>query len=67
MKRFLASKSFLVTSILFSLLFIVNLTAIPDGTAIDLVFGILKSVLAGVISGFLIGGVFFLLRKKDKI
>lgn len=67
MKRFVTSKSFLITSVLFSLLFIVNLTATPDSTATDIIISILKSILAGVISGFLVGGLIFLVQKKKTL
>ncbi|AIQ44314.1 hypothetical protein MKZ24_05580 [Paenibacillus sp. FSL R7-0297] len=67
MKRFLTSKSFLITSVLFSLLFIVNLTATPDSTAADIVWSIFKSILAGIISGFLVGGPIFLVQKKRTV
>ncbi|ETT54105.1 hypothetical protein BK147_12735 [Paenibacillus sp. FSL R7-0337] len=67
MKRFLKSKSFLITSILFSFLFIMNIISPPDSTGMDIALSILKSVLAGVISGFIIGGILFLLLKKKSI
>lgn len=64
MKRFLTSKSFLITFILFSLLYIVNLTAVPGSSALDIAFSVLKSILAGFISGFMIGGLIYLIFKK---
>lgn len=64
MKRFLTSKSFLITFILFSLLYIVNLTAAPGASVIDIALSILTCILAGFISGFMIGRVIFLVLKK---
>lgn len=64
MKRFLKSKSFLITSILFSLLFIVNIVSTPDSTASDIVLSMTKCILAGVLSGFIFGGIIFLLLNK---
>ncbi|MBW4084461.1 hypothetical protein [Paenibacillus sp. S150] len=64
MKRFLKSKSFLITSILCSLLFIINIVATPDSTASDIALSLIKCLLAGVISGFVFGGMIFLLLNK---
>lgn len=67
MERFLKSKSFLITSVLFSLLFIMNIVSPPDSTGMDIALSVLKSLFAGLISGFIIGGILFLLLKKNSI
>lgn len=65
MIEFLKSKSFLISTTLFSLLFIMNV-GVTDSPLSEIVLSIIKSLLAGIICGFVVGGIIFLIQKKSR-
>ncbi|OME70492.1 hypothetical protein BSK65_11215 [Paenibacillus odorifer] len=65
MINFLKSKSFLVSTVLFSLIFIINI-AVTDSSTEEIALAVLKSLLAGVICGFVFGGILYLIQKRNK-
>lgn len=62
---FLKSKSFLISTAIFCLLFVLNV-AVTDLSAKQITLAILKAILAGIISGIVVGGIIYLVQKKKK-
>lgn len=65
MINFLKSKSFLISTVLFSFIFIINV-AVTDSSTNEIVLSVLKSLLAGIICGIVFGGIIYLIQKRNK-